>query len=59
MSLLDRVKSLFAKEPRTYEYWCPNCETTFESPKSDMSTVHCPVCGETRVRSTQMADITA
>ncbi|NHN41327.1 hypothetical protein G9C85_06710 [Halorubellus sp. JP-L1] len=51
MSIIDRVKSMFGTEQRTFEYWCTNCESTFESPKSDMSTVSCPSCGETRVRS--------
>lgn len=56
MPLMDRVKALFGSEPRTYEYWCPNCETSFESRKADMSTVSCPECGETRVRASAKAD---
>ncbi|WP_323675585.1 zinc ribbon domain-containing protein [Halorubellus sp. PRR65] len=56
MSLVDRLKGLFGSEERTYEYWCPNCEATFESTKADMSSVHCPECGETRVRASAMAD---
>jgi len=53
---MDRLKALFGSEPRTYDYWCPNCDRSFESEKADMSTVSCPDCGETRVRASAMAE---
>jgi len=56
MTLMDRLKALFGSEPRTYDYWCPNCDRSFESEKADMSTVSCPDCGETRVRASAMAE---
>ena len=59
MSLIDRLKGLFGGQQRTFEYWCTNCESEFESPKSDMSAVSCPRCGDTRVRSTKTVDATA
>jgi putative FmdB family regulatory protein len=55
MTLMERLKALFGSEPRTYDYWCPNCDTSFESPEADMSSVDCPECGETRVRASAMA----
>jgi len=57
MSIIDRVKAMFGTNDRTFEYWCTNCESTFESPKSDMSTVSCPECGETRIRSAKTAEM--
>lgn len=59
MTLMDRLKALFGSEPRTYDYWCPNCESSFESEKADMSAVSCPECGETRVRASTMAESAA
>jgi putative FmdB family regulatory protein len=59
MSFVDRLKTLFGSEKRTYEYWCPNCEHSFQSKKADMSSVQCPDCGETRVRAAAMAETAA
>lgn len=56
MSLLDRVKRAFGTDDREYEYWCPNCEENFVSPKSNMSEVSCPECAETRVRAAKTAE---
>jgi putative FmdB family regulatory protein len=56
---MDRLKALFGSEPRTYDYRCPNCESSFESENADMSSVQCPECGETRVRASTMAESTA
>lgn len=56
MSFLDRVKRAFGSAQRTYEYWCPNCEANFESPKSNMSEVSCPECAETRIRTAKTAE---
>jgi len=59
MSLIDRLKGLFGGQDRTFEYWCTNCETAFDSHKADMSTVSCPECGDTRIRASATVDATA
>lgn len=51
MSLVNKVKGLIESEDATHEYTCERCGTDFESAYADMSSVSCPDCSSTRIRS--------
>lgn len=51
MGLIETIKQTFSAEPRIYEYDCSFCDARFESRKADISTVTCPECNSTDVRS--------
>lgn len=52
MGIVDKVKKLTGGGgPRTYDYECEQCESTFVAEARNPNDVSCPDCGSARVYS--------
>jgi DNA-directed RNA polymerase subunit RPC12/RpoP len=51
MAVLDKLKSVFGSEDRTFVYQCTECDHKFEADTPSASRASCPDCVDSRAVS--------